>query len=316
MNAQHRFLDALHYVPNEAERMKWARQYMETARSHGFPVILWDNGGGFDMGLIDRRTAQWTEPRLVDTFLGAWHGRLDDATFAKWVAEVEAKNVPPPPPGPGKAADVALRWAVGGPDNYSGCWGQSMGYGNVNGNGAALTFFTFAADGSLHVDTHGAGGNMVHQQFWADRGLEARRSWAAWTAGHPATSAAGRMLHCALTAKNGTSVLVKGFFLVPGLGKIPFGADNDRPGCFLATPERPPSRSTSPCPPATSTSRARGSAPSCSSSPAPGARTFPSTRTSPPLKSDSIHETPSPCSLIPNFSSLIPAHSILFTVSS
>ena len=46
-------------------------------------------------------------------------------------------------------------------------------------------------------------------------------------------------IHCALTAKNGTSVLVKGFFLVPGLGKIPFGADNDRPGCFLATPERP-----------------------------------------------------------------------------
>ena len=239
VNAQHRFLDALHYVPNEAERMKWARQYMETARSYGFPVILWDNGGGFDMGLVDRRTARWTEPRLVDTFLGAWHGRLDDATFAKWVAEVEAKNVPPPPPGPGKAADVALRWAVGGPDDYSGCWGQSMGYGNVNGNGAALRFFTFAADGSLHVDTHGAGGNMVHQQFWADRGLEARRSWAAWAAGHPATSAAGRTLHCALTAKNGTSVLVKGFFLVPGLGKIPFGADNDRPGCFLATPERP-----------------------------------------------------------------------------
>ena len=236
VNAQRRWLDALHYVPNDVERMKWARQYMETARKYGFPVVVWENGGDWDMGLVDRRTAKWTKPRLADTFLAAWHGRLDDATFAAWTAEVEAANQPP---APGAAGDVVLRWGVGDAENYAGCWGQTMGYGNANGNGAALKFFTWAADGSLHVDTHGAGGNMVHQQFWADRGLEARRSWAAWKAGKPSTASKGRSLHCTLAAKNGTSVFVKGFFLVPGLGKIPFGADNRQPGCFLATPERP-----------------------------------------------------------------------------
>lgn len=236
VNAQRRWMDALHYVPNDAERMKWARHYAETAKRHGFPIIVWENGGDWDMGLIDRRTAEWTKPELADTFLAAWHGRLDDATFGKWLAAVEERNQPPKP---GAAGDVVLRWAVGGPDNYSGVWGQTMGYGNVNGNGAALKFFTCAPDGSLHIDTHGAGGNMVHQQFWADRGLEARRSWAAWKSGNPKTSAKGRSLHFSLTAKNGTSVLVKGYFRVPGLGDVKFGADNNQPGCFLATPERP-----------------------------------------------------------------------------
>ena len=239
VNAQRRWMDSLQYVPNDVERMKWARQYAETARSYGFPVIVWENGGDWDMGLIDRRTAKWTKPRLADTFLAAWHGRLDDATFSKWIAEVEAENAPPPPPDPNAAGQTVLRWAVGGADNYAGCWGQSMGYGNVNGNGAALKFFTYGKDGTLHIDTHGAGGNMVHQQFWADRGLEARRSWAAWTAGKPDTQARGRYLHGKLTAKNGTSVFVKGFFLVPGLGKVPFGADANQPGCILATPQRP-----------------------------------------------------------------------------
>ncbi|MBR1608129.1 MAG: glycoside hydrolase family 5 protein [Kiritimatiellae bacterium] len=239
VNAQRRWMDDLHLVPNDAERMKWARQYAEAARKYGFPILLWENGGDWDMGLVDRRTAEWTKPELAGTFLAAWHGKLDDATFGKWLAAVEARNAPPPPPEPGAAGDTVLRWAVGGPENYSGCWGETMGYGNVNGNGVVLKFFTWAQDGSLHVDTHGAGGNMVHQQFWADKGLEARRSWAAWKAGSPDASAKGRSLHCTLTAKNGTSVFVKGAFFVPGLGKIPFGADNHQPGCFLATPERP-----------------------------------------------------------------------------
>ena len=237
VNAQRRWLDDLHYSPNDAERMKWARQYAETARSYGFPIIVWENGGDFDMGLIDRKTARWTEPRLADTFLAAWRGTLDDATFDAWVAEVEAAAAPPP--AAANPGDVALRWAVGGPDNYAGCWGQTMGYGNKNGNGAALGFFSTDADGTLHVDTHGAGGNMVHQQFWADRGIEARRSWAAWRKAHPDLAANGRSLRFTLTAKNGTSAIVKGFFRVPGLGDVKFGADGGQPGCLLATPDRP-----------------------------------------------------------------------------
>ena len=236
VNAQRRWMDSLHYVPNDAERMKWARQYMTAARKYGFPVVVWENGGDWDMGLIDRKAATWTKPRLADTFLAAWHGKLDDATFERWIAEVEAQNVPPKP---GSAGDVVLRWAVGGSDNHSGAWGQAMGFGGGNGNGAVLKFFSGTPDGSLHIDSHGEGGNMIHQQFWADKGLEARRSWAAWKSGNPKTASAGRSLHCSLTAKNGTSILVKGFFTVPGLGKIQFGADNNQPGCFLATPERP-----------------------------------------------------------------------------
>ena len=36
VNAQRRWLDDLHYSPNDAERMRWARQYAEKARSFGF----------------------------------------------------------------------------------------------------------------------------------------------------------------------------------------------------------------------------------------------------------------------------------------
>ena len=244
VNAQRRWLDDLHFRPNDAERMRWARQYMDTARKYGFPVLVWENGGEADMGLIDRRTATWLKPRLVDTFLARGKGTLDDKTFETWIREVEdeadareraAEEALAAP----DADSVILRWAVGGPEDYAGAWGQSMGYGNVNGNGAALQFFTYGEDGHLHVDTHGAGGNMVHQQFWADRGIAARRSWAAWMAKHPDRSTKGRSLRFVLTAKNGTSALVKGSFRVPGIGDVKFGADAGQPGCFLATKAKP-----------------------------------------------------------------------------
>ncbi len=237
VNAQRRWLDDLHYAPNDVERMRWARQYAEKARAFGFPIVVWENGGDWDMGLIDRRTAQWTKPLLANTFIAAWHGRLDDVTFGKWLDE--AKAAATPPPAATNPGDVILRWAVGDPENYSGCWGQSMGYGNVNGNGAALKFFTYGKDGTLHVDSHGAGGNMVHQQFWADRGIEARRSWAAWMKAHADRSTNGRRLRFTVTAKNNTSAIVKGFFRVPGIGKIDFGANGGQPGCILATSKRP-----------------------------------------------------------------------------
>ena len=244
VNAQRRWLDELHYHPNDAERMRWARQYMETARDYGFPVIVWENGGDWDMGLLDRATGRWTKPRLADTFLAAWHGMLDDATFDAWIGEVEAEAAAREAAAVDSTAapedaSVLLRWAVGDPENYSGLWGQSMGYGNRNGNGAVLGFFANGENGALCVNTHGAGGNMVHQQFWADRGIEARRSWAAWMKAHPDRTTNGRALRFLLTAKNGTSVLVKGFFRVPGLGDVKFGADAGQPGCFMATPKRP-----------------------------------------------------------------------------
>ena len=240
VNAQRRWVDDMQYSSNLPERMRWARQYMETARAYGFPVVLWENGGDHDMGLIDRTTAKWKEERLADTFLAAWHGKLDDATFAKWLDEAAASSKPPAfASNPG---DVALRWAVGAGshENYAGCWGQSMGYGNVNGNGAALRFFYADADGTLHIDSRGKGGNMVHQQFWADRAVMARRAWSAWAKAHPGSATKGRSLRFAVTAKNGTSALVKGFFRVPGLkDELKFGANAGEPGCICATPQKP-----------------------------------------------------------------------------
>ena len=239
LNAQRRWVDDMQYSSNLPDRMRWARQYMETARSYGFPVILWENGGDHDMGLIDRKTANWKEERLTDTFLSAWHGKLDDATFAKWLDE--AATAIKPPAFVSNPGDVALRWAVGAGahENYAGCWGQSMGYGNVNGNGAALRFFYADADGVLRIDSRGKGGNMVHQQFWADRGIMARRSWAAWAKAHTERSTKGRSLRFTVKANNGTSALVKGFFRVPGIkGDIKFGADAGQNGCILATPQK------------------------------------------------------------------------------
>ena len=237
VNAQRRWLDDLHYSPNDAERMRWARQYATKARDYGFPIVVWENGGEGDMALIDRRTAQWTKPLLANTFLAAWHRRLDDATFDKWVAEARAAAKPPEfVTNPG---DVILRWAVGNAENYGGAWGQTMGYGNLNGNGAVLKFFSADGDGTLHIDTQGAGGNMVHQQFWADRGLEARRSWIAWKNAHSERSTKDRALRFTVTARNGTSAIVKGFFRVPGVGDVRFGADGGQPGCISATPDRP-----------------------------------------------------------------------------
>ncbi len=238
VNAQRRWVDAMQYIPNDVERMRWARQYAETARTFGFPVIVWENGGEADMALIDRRTATWTKPRLADTFVATAKGSLDDATFAKWIGETEAAlaaAVPAPLSG-----DSILRWAVGDAQNYASCWGQTMGYGNLNGNGRVLKFLGATKEGALRIDTHGEGGNMVHQQFWADQGIEARRSFAGWLAKHPDRSANGKKLAFTVTVRNGTSALVKGFFRVPGLkGDIRFGADGGQLGCIMATPQRP-----------------------------------------------------------------------------
>ena len=253
VNAQRRWLDDMQYHPNDTERMRWARQYMETARANGIPVIVWENGGDWDMGLIDRRTAKWVKPRLADTFVGAALGRLDDATFKKWIDEVEAEIAKAEEAAAASTAApedeaIILRWTVGGPDNYSGCWGQTMGYGNLNGNGKVLKFFSNGEDGALRIDTKGVGGNMVHQQLWAERGLEARRSWATWMKGHDDRSTNGRSLRFLMTARNGTSAFIKGFFKVPGIGNVKFGADAGQPGCFMVNKGRPVVEVTVPLP--------------------------------------------------------------------
>ena len=48
---------------NEAERVKWANDYVKQVREMGVPVVIWDDGGSFK--LLDRRNLTWYYPDLV-----------------------------------------------------------------------------------------------------------------------------------------------------------------------------------------------------------------------------------------------------------
>ena len=237
INADLRFYDDERREPNDDARIRWAAHYVREARRYGFPCIVWETGGVGGMGIIDRRTLEWTHGRLADTFVAAGRGTLTDEQVEAWAKEVFVPHVEPVY----TESDTLLRWQIGGTSgDYASCWGQTMGYGNLNGNGAVLRYFSATPEGALLVDTKGAGGNMVHQQFWADQSPASRKAWTAYVKTHSDFSAKGRMLRFTLKARNGTSALLSGFFTIPGIkGKIEFGADPGKPGCVLATPEKP-----------------------------------------------------------------------------
>jgi len=54
---------------NEAERVKWANDYVKAVRSAGVPVIIWDDGGDFK--LFNRETLNWHFPNLKNAFVNA-----------------------------------------------------------------------------------------------------------------------------------------------------------------------------------------------------------------------------------------------------
>ena len=237
INADLRYYDDERREPNDDARIRWAAHYVREARRYGFPCIVWETGGPKGMGLIDRTSCAWTHERLVETFVAAGRGTLADAQVEAWAKEVFVPHVEPVY----EASETLLRWQVGGEAGaYGSCWGQTMGYGNLNGNGKALRYLSATPEGALRVDTKGAGGNMVHQQFWADQSPAARKAWTAYAKTHADLSTTGRKLCFTLTAKYGTSALLSGFFVVPGVkGRIEFGGDPGQPGCVLATPDKP-----------------------------------------------------------------------------
>ena len=233
INADLRFYDAERYFPNDDARIRWARHYVSEAAKYGFPCIVWETGDSGRMGLIDRKTYKWTHGELADTFVKTAHGQMTDELEAQYVAAVTVS--------PEKVyvkTDTLLKWDLNG-DAYRSCWGQTMGYGNLNGNGVNMRFFSSDKDGSLKVSSGGKGGNMIHQQFWSDQSVESVRTFKSYIKTHDDLSTGGRKLVFTVTAHNGTAVIVKGSFMVPGLKKIDFGADAGKDGCIIATKERP-----------------------------------------------------------------------------
>ena len=69
VNADLRFYDAEKTMPNDADRVNWAKHYGYVAGRAGCPCFLWEPGGKLGMGLIDRKNLTWTHPEVVDGFL-------------------------------------------------------------------------------------------------------------------------------------------------------------------------------------------------------------------------------------------------------
>ena len=68
VNADMRFYDDAKTIPNDADRVNWARHYAREAARYGFPCFLWDNGYDRGMGLVNRRDVEWSHPEIVDAF--------------------------------------------------------------------------------------------------------------------------------------------------------------------------------------------------------------------------------------------------------
>jgi endoglucanase len=54
---------------NEAERVKWAQDYVKNVQELGVPVVIWDDGGGFK--LLNRRQGTWYFPNLAAALVQA-----------------------------------------------------------------------------------------------------------------------------------------------------------------------------------------------------------------------------------------------------
>ena len=233
VNATLRYYDAERLLPNHDARVRWVWQYVNEARKNRFAVVFWETGAG-GMGEIDRRTCKWIHPSIIEAFIGAHKG-----TMTKEDAEKLAQSVKVSATAVYSKTDDVLRWKIGS-DSYAKCWGQTMGFGNLNGNGVNSRYLSSDENGNLYVHAKGLGGNMLHQQFWADQSITAKRTFKAYVMKHEATPLAGRKLVFSLKALNGTTANVKGFLRIPGVkDQVHFGADIGQDGAFVATPENP-----------------------------------------------------------------------------
>lgn len=220
VNADLRWYDDERFLPNDDARVKWAAHYVREAKKYGYPCFIWESGGTKGMGLIDRKKIAWSHEEVVDAFVKTAKGTLKDGELAAMAAKVKVD-----PNAIWEKGEAILKWKYD-EDSYRNCWGQAMGFGGGNGNGANRKFISSDADGNLVVNTHGKGGNMVHQQFWADQSVTAIRTYKSYVKTHTNLSLTGKKLCFTLTAAKGTTAWLKGELLIPGVkGRIKVGAD-------------------------------------------------------------------------------------------
>lgn len=220
VNADLRWYDAERFLPNDDARVRWAAHYTREARKYGFPCFIWESGGVKGMGLIERFKNVYSHEEVVDAFIAGARGTDTEAKLAAWCAKVKVD-----PKTLWVKGDQLLKWQIDG-DHYNG-WGQTMGFGNLNGNGKVKQYLSSDAQGNLVVNTQGKGGNMVQQQFWADQSVTAIRTYKAYVKTHGDLSLKGRKLYFTVKAAPGTGVNFKGELTVPGVkGKLKFGADS------------------------------------------------------------------------------------------
>ena len=219
INADLRYYDSTQLIPNDDARVKWAAHYAQKARQYGFPCFIWESGGAKGMGLIDRFKTAFTHEEVVDAFTLGAKGKATPE-----VVEALAAKVRIDPKALWEKSDVIFKWNF---DSSSfQCWGQTMGFGNLNGNGVTKRYLTVDEKGALHVNTHDAGGNMIQQQFWADQVFGAARAYRAYVETHENKAIGGKKFVITVRSAKGTAVNVKGDLIVPGLkGRLHFGAD-------------------------------------------------------------------------------------------
>lgn len=220
INADLRYYDQERFLPNDDARIRWAAHYAREARKYGFPCFIWESGGKKGMGLIDRFKNVYSHEEVVDAFIAGARGTDTEEKLAAWCAKVKVD-----PKKLWEKGDALLKWKIDG-EHYNG-WGQTMGYGNLNGNGKVKQYLSSDDNGNLIVNSQGKGGNMIQQQFWADQSVTAIRTYKAYVKTHEDLSLKGKKLVFSVKAAPGTSVNFKGTLVVPGLKeRLKFGADS------------------------------------------------------------------------------------------
>ncbi len=220
INADLRFYDAEQFQPNDDARVRWAAHYAREAKKYGFPCFIWESGGRKSMGLIDRQKIAWSHEEVADAFVMAARGTLTEAKLEELCAKVKVDSNKI-----WEKGDALLKWKYDG-DNYANGWGQTMGFEGGNGNGANRKYISSDEQGNLVFNSHGQGGNMVQQQFWADQSVTAVRTYKSYVKTHADLSLRGKKLCFSLTAAKGRTAAIKGEFVIPGVkGRVKFGAD-------------------------------------------------------------------------------------------
>lgn len=81
-------------TPDEDGRIQWARDIANLSARNGIPLIVWEDGGGFQ--IVDRANVRWTHPELARAYANPylWHDEFDGTAIdsSKWNFEIGTGN--------------------------------------------------------------------------------------------------------------------------------------------------------------------------------------------------------------------------------